>query len=115
MLAVETKIACHEVDHDAPVRARVSVAPSQRIIWTMALGVDPVAAGTDARWVDLGPGHSLRGNRLEVRTLLMDVEGGAAELSCAFEIEGPSMTRVELCRTGGHGEGAAFVLAVLLQ
>lgn len=115
MLAVETRIACHDVQPDAPVRARVSVAPSQRSIWTMALGVDPVAAGTEARWVELGPGSALRGNRLEVRVLLMDVEGGAAELACALEIEGPTLTRVELSRAGGHGEGAAFALAVLLQ
>lgn len=115
MLAVETKIACHDVIHEGRVRARVVVGPSQRSIWTMALGVDPVAAGTEARWVELGPGHLLRGNRLEVRTLLMDVEGGAAELSFALEVEGPDTTRVELRRPGGHGEGAAFALAVLLQ
>jgi hypothetical protein len=115
MIVVDTQLTCHDVMNEAPVRARVKVGASQRSIWTMALGVDPVAAGTEAHWIELGAGEQLRGNRLEVRTVLMDVEGSGEDLTCAVEVEGPGLTRFELRRPGSHGDIAAFVLAVLLQ
>jgi hypothetical protein len=115
MIAVDTQLTCHDVVSDAPVRARITVGASQRSIWTMALGVDPVASGTESCWIDLGAGQQLRGNRLEVRTVLMDVEGSSEDLICAIEVEGPGLTRVELRRPGNHGDIAALVLAVLLQ
>jgi hypothetical protein len=115
MIVVDTQLTCHDVVNEGVVRARVKVGPSQRSIWTMSLGVDPVAAGTEPQWIELGVGEQLRGNRLEVRTVLMDVEGSSEDLSCAVEVEGPGLTCVELRRPGSHGDIAAFVLAVLLQ
>ena len=115
MIVVDTQLTCHDVVSEAPVRARVRRGAAQRSIWTMSLGVDPVAAGTEAQWIDLGAGEQLRGNRLEIRAVLMGVEGSCEELACAVEVEGPGRTCVELRRPGSHGDIAAFVLSILLQ
>lgn len=114
MLFVDRRWVGHVVG-DAAVRARLLVGASQRVIWSMALGVDPVMKGTDAQWVDLGEGASLRGNHLEVHAVLMDVGDAAEDLTCIVEVEGPERTTAELRRQGGHGDAAAFVVAVLFR
>lgn len=114
MLVVDRRLLDHGVEEEA-VRARVSVGASQRVIWSMALGVDPVAKGTDAQWVDLGEGPELRGNHLDVTAVLMDVGDAAEELTCIVEVEGPERTMAELRRGGGHGDAAAFVVTVVFR
>lgn len=114
MLVVDRCLLDHGVG-DGTVRARVSVSATQRVIWSMALGVDPVAKGTDAQWVELGSGTELRGNHLEVVAVLMDVGDTAEELTCIIEVAGPEHTMAEQRRGGGHGDAAAFAVTVVFR
>jgi hypothetical protein len=114
MVIVDSVLTSHDVS-DGEVRARVTVGETQRGVWTMALGVDPVAKGTDSRWIDLGSGKSLLGNRLEVSAVVMDVGESPEELCCAVEVVGRAHTVLELRRAAGHGDGAAYWLSVFFR
>lgn len=114
MIVVDTRLLSHDVN-EAVVRARVLVEGTQRVIWTMSIGVDPVAKGTDARWIDLGGGRALHGNRLEVSAVVMDIGEVTDELVCVVQVDGPELTQAEMRHAGGPGDAAAYALAVLFQ
>jgi hypothetical protein len=115
MMIVDSRLTSHEVGADSEVRVRVTVGATQRGVWTVALGVDPVDKGTDSRWVALGSGKSLRGNHLQVSALVMDIGDATDDLQCAVEVAGTVTTVVELRRPAGHGDGAAYSLSVLFR
>lgn len=114
MIVVNTRLLSHDVN-EAEVRARVLVEGTLRVIWSMSLGVDPVAKGTSADWVELGQGRALRGNRLEVSAVVMDIGEAPDELVCVLHVEGPELTCSEMRHAGNHGDAAAYSLAVLFQ
>lgn len=114
MIVVNTRLLSHDVN-DAEVRARVVVEGTTRVIWSMALGLDPVAKGTGSDWIDLGNGRALRGNRLEVCAVVMDIGEVPEELVCVLQVEGPERTCSEMRHAGNHGDAAAYSLAVLFQ
>jgi hypothetical protein len=114
VIVVSTRLTSHDVSQE-PVRARVLVGPTQRAIWSLALGLDPVAKGTGSEWIELGKGTELRGNRLEVSAVVMDVDDASEEVVCAVEVEGPALTRLEIRHAMGHGDSAALAVTVLFQ
>ncbi|MEZ4360588.1 MAG: hypothetical protein R3B48_10420 [Kofleriaceae bacterium] len=114
MIVIDTKVTSHEV-RACEVRARLSAGPELRTMWFMSLGVDPVASGTDAEWVGLGAGGALRGNRLEVRAVVMDVGAGVGELGCMLDVEGAERTLLELRSAAGSGDVAVYSLVVVFQ
>jgi hypothetical protein len=114
MIVVNTRLLSHDVT-DAEVRARVLVEGTTRVIWSMSLGVDPVAKGTSGTWVALGSGRALRGNRLEVSAVVMDVGEVEDDLVCVLQVEGPELTASEMRHAAGHGDAAAYAMAVLFQ